>query len=165
MKPTVENAEEQLTRMVEEYQTMLLRTCSLMLKDVSLARDAVQVTYLKAYKGLNQFRGECSEKTWLTRIAVNVCRDMMKDSWHQFVDRRADISNLPEAGAPFEHSEDRLIGQVLRLPKRYRFPILLYYYQDMNLTETARALGISVSTALRRLKAAEKRLRAVMEEE
>ena len=69
--------EETLTRMVGEWQLPLLRTCCAVLGSEDLAKDAVQETFLKAYRGPPSFRGECSEKTWLMRIAVNVCRDML----------------------------------------------------------------------------------------
>ena len=69
--------EETLARMVGEWQLPLLQTCCAVLGSEDLAKDAVQETFLKAYRGLPSFRGECSEKTWLMRIAINVCRDML----------------------------------------------------------------------------------------
>lgn len=54
--------EETLTRMVGEWQLPLLRTCCAVLGSEDLAKDAVQETFLKAYRGLPSFRGECSEK-------------------------------------------------------------------------------------------------------
>ena len=64
---------QRLTRLVRQYQTDLLRICYIQLHDTALAEDAVQETYLKAYRSMPAFRGDCSEKTWLMRIAVNVC--------------------------------------------------------------------------------------------
>ena len=75
---------ELFERLVETYQTPLRRLCCVMLKDVHLADDAVQETFLKAYRALNDFRRESSGKTWLTRIAVNTCRDMMKSRWFRW---------------------------------------------------------------------------------
>ena len=46
----------------EQYQAELLRMCCLYLRDAELAKDAVQETYLKAYRALDGFRGECAEK-------------------------------------------------------------------------------------------------------
>ena len=86
--------EETLTRMVGEWQLPLLRTCCAVLGSEDLAKDAVQETFLKAYRGLPSFRGECSEKTWLMRIAVNVCRDMLRSSWFRTIDRRAAWSSF-----------------------------------------------------------------------
>ncbi|MBE5794969.1 MAG: RNA polymerase subunit sigma-70, partial [Clostridiales bacterium] len=47
---------------MEQWEVPLLRTCFLMLRDHALAEDAVQQTFLKAWRGYDGFRGECSEK-------------------------------------------------------------------------------------------------------
>ena len=83
-----QDREQRLIEMVGTYQRPLLRMCYLMLKDEELARDAVQETFLKAYRALERFRGESSEQTWLTRIAMNTCRDMRRSFWFKHVDRR-----------------------------------------------------------------------------
>ena len=67
--------DQTIERLITQYQTSLLRLCYVQLQDQALAEDAVQETFLKAYKGFDSFRGDSSEKTWLTRIAVNTCRD------------------------------------------------------------------------------------------
>ena len=65
---------ETFEHMVAEWQLPLLRLCFVQLHDKAMAEDAVQETFLKAYRGLDAFRGESSVKTWLTRIAINTCR-------------------------------------------------------------------------------------------
>ena len=57
------NTEDELNRLVAEYQKTLLHMCSFWLKDALQAEDAVQEVYIKAYKALPGFRHECSEKT------------------------------------------------------------------------------------------------------
>lgn len=89
--------EETMMRMVNEWQLSLLRLCYIQLQDKELAEDAVQETFLKAYRSLQSFRGECSEKTWLTRIAINTCRDMQRGGWFRHIDRRVTPDMLPEA--------------------------------------------------------------------
>ena len=54
--------EMQLEQLMEEYGTQLLRMCTVYLHDCDLAQDAVQETFLKAYRHMSAFRGECSEK-------------------------------------------------------------------------------------------------------
>ena len=61
---TNENARQRLVRLVEQYQTDLLRLCYIQLHDTALAEDAVQETFIKAYRSFPAFRGDCSEKTW-----------------------------------------------------------------------------------------------------
>ena len=94
--------EAALTGLVERHRTALVRMCCLCLGDASLAEDAAQETFLKAYRALDSFRGECDEKTWLMRIAINTCRDMRRSRWTRHVDRRVTPEMLPEASAPFE---------------------------------------------------------------
>lgn len=62
VKGSDSNREERLTRMVEQYQSALLTLCYAYLHERELAEDAVQETFLKAYKALDSFRGECKEK-------------------------------------------------------------------------------------------------------
>ena len=70
--------DETIERLMRTWQTPLLRLCYVQLKDRALAEDAVQETFVKAYRNWEQFRGESSEKNWLCKIAVNVCRDMQR---------------------------------------------------------------------------------------
>ena len=67
----MESRQIRLTRLVKAHQGLLLRICYVKLADAELARDAVQETFLKAFRALDDFRGEASERTWLIRIAVN----------------------------------------------------------------------------------------------
>ena len=157
--------EERMTQLVEEYQTPLKRMCVLWLQDTALAEDAVQETFLRAYAALPNFRGESSEKTWLMRIAVNVCRNMRRGGWFRHVDRRVTLEALPEAAAPFEEKDDTVIRAVSQLPPKEREVILLYFYQDMSMREIAKTLHIAVSNVSRRLSAARKALRRQLEEE
>ena len=71
----MENQAE-LTRMMQTYGTQLLRLCTLYLKDRMLAEDAVQETFVRAWRA--DFRQECSEKTFLTRIAINICKNYLR---------------------------------------------------------------------------------------
>lgn len=75
------DSRSELDRLMEQYGSSLLRMSALYLKDASLAQDAVQETFLKAYRHLGDYRGESSEKTWLTTICVNTCRDMLRNPW------------------------------------------------------------------------------------
>ena len=152
-----------LTRLVEAWQMPLLHICYMILHDEALAEDAVQETYLKAYKALNTFRGESSEKTWLFHIAVNVCRDMKRGRWFKYIDRRVTPETLPIPSAMAEDDHEDLAQAIVLLPDKYKEGILLHYYQNMNLREIAQALGLAPSSVSNRLKKARERLRVLME--
>ena len=107
---------EAIVRMVNEWQLPLLRLCYIQLQDKGLAEDAVQETFIKAFRALDTFRGDCSEKTWLTRIAINTCRDMRRGSWFRHIDRKVSLEMLPEAAVqPAEEKLDLTIA-VMNLP-------------------------------------------------
>lgn len=153
--------EETLRRMMAQHKNDLMRMCVAYLKDTALAEDAVQETFVKAYKALPTFRGDSSEKTWLTRIAINTCRSIRRDRWFRFVDRRVAPDALPLKTAS---EEDRaLMEVVMNLPCRYKEVVLLYYYQGLTMEETAETLGVAVSTISTRLKKARQRLRLDLE--
>lgn len=152
-----------LTRLVETYQTALLHICYMILHDEALAEDAVQETYLKAYKALESFRGESSEKTWLFRIGVNVCRDMKRGRWFRYVDRRVTPELLPIPAADMDDDHEDLAQAIVLLPDKYKEVILLHYYQNMNVRDIAQTLGLAPSSVSNRLKKARERLRVLLE--
>lgn len=162
---TLESAQPEiiLTRLVEQYQTPLLHICYMILHDETLAEDAVQETYLKAYRALESFRGESSEKTWLFRIGVNVCRDMRRSRWFRYVDRRVTPDTLSMQSDEANEDHEDLSQAIVRLPDKYKEVILLHYYQNMNVREIAQTLGLAPSSVSNRLKKARERLRVLME--
>lgn len=159
----IQEKNEAFARLVDEYQTSLLRACFLYLKDRELARDAAQEAFLRAYRGWDAFRGDSSEKTWLIKIAVNVCHDLNRSGWRRFTDRRVTPETLPPARLPFFPEEEHLILDVMRLPPRLREAVILRYYHQMTVGEISSALGIAHSSVSGRLKRAEKKLKDTWE--
>ena len=155
---------ERLTELMREHGNAIFRMCYMHLHDVQLAEDAAQETFLKAYRHLGSFRGECSEKTWLTGIAINVCRDLLRMAWLRRVDRSVDISLLPECAQADEYRDPTVLTQVMQLPAKLREVILLRFYQEMSIKETADALHIGVSAVKARQKKAGDILRRQLKE-
>lgn len=153
----------QFEELVNTYQTALLRMCFMHLKDQALAEDAVQETFLKAYRSLDSFRGDSSEKTWLMKIAMNTCRDLHRSAYFRFTDRRYTPDMLPEAKAPFEEKEEEVVLAVMRLPMKLKEVILLYYYQGMTTVDISHSLGLSQSAVSGRLQRGRDKLRKALE--
>lgn len=158
------DCDQMLISLVNAYQGLLLRMCYVYLRDMEMAKDATQETFLKAYKAMPSFRGECSAKNWLIQIAINTCRDMQRSAWFRHHDRRITLEDLPQAiQQPDSESDLDVMCAVMSLPPKLKEVIMLYYWQNMSVNEIASALGLAHSTVSARLKHARKRLHDVLE--
>ena len=153
----------EIDRLMEQYGSTLLRMSALYLKDAYLAQDAVQETFIKAYRHMNDYRGESTEKTWLTAICINTCRDMLKSAWFRH-NSRMDPDSLPERPADFVFPDNTVLTEVMRLPAKYREVVLLRYYEGMKLSEVAAALQLSQGKIRSRLDRANRILRDRLKE-
>lgn len=161
---TATDRDQKLISLVDRYQEPLLRMCCLYLRDRSLAEDAVQETFIKAYQALDSFRGESSEKTWLMRIAMHICCDINRTGWFRFMSREITPEMfVDQAAPPPEERDEELAAAVMKLPRRLREVILLYYYQGMNVNEIADALNLSHSSVSGRLKRGREKLKNMLE--
>ena len=154
-----------IEEMIACYGDDILRLCLLYLGDRQLAEDAFQETFVKAWKGRDAFRGESSEKTWLSRIAVNTCRDMLRSGWFRLMKRSEPVEALFDLAAPQETDAAPVRDAVLALPGKYREVIVLYYDRDMKLGEIAETLHLPVNTVSTRLRRARALLKKTLGEE
>lgn len=154
------NADEQdFIRMVNAYSHLLTGLCTIILRDVHLAQDVVQETFLRAWR--HGALREDTAKAWLVRVAVNLCHDQRRSRWMRHVDRRVtpeemDIPVLPE--------ENDVLLQVKQLPLEEREVIVMHYWGNLSADEIADALHISRAAVYRRLDKAKNRLRIELEE-
>lgn len=155
--------EEALIRLMQKHEKEVLKCCFVFLQDFTLAEDAAQETFFKAYRAMDRFRGESSEKTWLMRIAVNTCKDIRRGAWFRHVRGSASLEQLPEPALPPQTDSIHITLEVMRLPLKERQAVLMHYYQNMTLAETAQVLGISPAAVGKRLKKAHRRLKQVLE--
>ena len=118
-----------LEQAMAQWEVPLLRTCYLLLRDTVLAEDAVQDTFVKAWRSYDNYRKEASEKTWLMRIAVNTCRDLQRNKWFIHIDRRVNMDDLPEPAVPFELPDDTITNAILSLSTGLRQVITLRFRQ------------------------------------
>lgn len=151
--------EECLDRLMRAHGDRLLRLCCVYLNDYASAQDAVQETFIKAYRHLDSLRDEGAASAWLTRIAINTCRSMRRNAWFRLVEPR---ETLPEAAQEMPEA-DALLAEIARLPVKYREAVVLYYYQELSAREAAQLLQIPEKTFLTRLSRGRARLRTLLE--
>ena len=159
-----DRGQEWLDSMITRWEKTLLRLCFAYLCDSALAEDAVQETFFKAWKSRDRFRGEAEEKTWLTRIAINTCKDLLKSAWMKNTDRSVTPDALPEGSVPFDERDDTVTRAVMALPPKIKEVTLLHWYQGMTLDEMSKALRLPRSTVNYRLKKAKLMLKQELED-
>lgn len=158
--------DEILTELFRQYAASIQRMCYLYLKDYHLAEDALSDTFLKAYRALPSFRSLSSPKTWLCRIAINVCKSRLRSPAY----REMTLEGFPETTAvsnDMEESGERVwLGrEIMALPEKYREVILLRYYQELTVKEIALLLRLPSTTVAGRLKRAKAMLKSALKED
>lgn len=110
--------ERRLEDWMRTYGTAILRTCFVILSDAREAEDAMQDTFLRAWRAMDTFeqRNGASVKTWLMRIAINVCRDYQRKRWFRHIDMRHALEDLPQGMMTVLPEDRELMLDILRLP-------------------------------------------------
>jgi RNA polymerase sigma-70 factor (ECF subfamily) len=134
---------------VARHQRAIYQLCYRFVPNHEDASDLTQDVFLRAYKGLRNFRGQSSLGTWLYRIGVNVClnRVSAKALPTEPVDERHHVDTRSES-APDRLLRTERAGRVraaiAQLPRKQRAALILRMYHDMAHHEIAEALGSSV---------------------
>ncbi len=142
-----------IERLINEYGDSIFRMCFLYLRDHDLAEDAVQETFIKAMNHYERFQGNSEEKTWLIRIAINTCKNMMRTRWFHHLP----LPNTMDEPSVDSHDEAIVTKltfshAIMKLPPKEREVTILYYYQELKVKEIAALLGISETAVLQRLR-------------
>ena len=142
-----------LEQAVKSYGDGLLRLCFLYLHDRHLAEDAVQETFLRAFRSYGSFRKDSSEKTWLTRIAINVCKSALRQ------EQPLPLSEAPEGSYESRFRDDTVLQAVCALSQTLREVILLYYFQELSTPEIGQVLHLPRNVITARLSRARAQLK------
>ncbi len=148
--------------MMNTYGTSLLRLGYLILKNETLAEDALQDAFVKAYEKMNDFKGESNEKTWLTRILVNTCKDYLKSSWFRKSRSSLSLEKVKDEGAWESFFDDTVTKAIQNLSIKYRLPILLHYYENHSIKEISTLLKIPEGTVKSRLNRGREELKVTL---
>ncbi|WP_341323543.1 sigma-70 family RNA polymerase sigma factor [Solibacillus sp. FSL H8-0523] len=145
-----------LNQLMEDYATDLKRIAFLYVNDMSECEDIIQEVFISCYQKLSSFRHESSYKTWLIRITINKCKDYKKRWSIKKLIYRPIISSVftaPSAEEQFinEQTSRSMIEQIAKLPTKYKEVIILYYYQQLTMTEISEILNVNINTIKSRL--------------
>jgi RNA polymerase sigma-70 factor (ECF subfamily) len=140
---------------VRRWQGPLVNMAWRYCRDRGRAEEMAQEAFVRAWRGLAGWRRESSFSTWLFALAANVFRSELQ---------RSPVVNVPledvaePAGPAMQHeglakqqSDDSVRRAVLALPHRYREPVVLFYFHEMDVAAAARTMGLPEGTVKARL--------------
>ena len=151
--------QSEFTDRVESIKQRLIRTAYLYLDSESMAADAVDEAIFRGYLSLHKLRKPEFFETWLTRILINVC----KKELHR---RKREVAiDITQEQSVEEFDTLPLKEAVNHLPQELKDVILLRYFMDLTLAQTAEQLSIPLKTVDTRARRALRLLKLELTEE
>jgi len=146
------------TELVRRHERRVFAVSMRMLGREEDALDATQDAFLTVFRKLEQFRGESAFSTWLHRIAVNACYDVLRKRARQpMLHLATDDEREREPGPPVEDHAGAVAGgldaerALQELPPDFRAVLVLADVQDLAYEEVADVLGVPIGTVKSRL--------------
>ena len=148
---------------VRRWQGPLVNMAWRYCRDRGRAEELAQEAFVRAWRGLATWRRESTFSTWLFALAANVYRNELK----RLPTVNLPIEEIAEPSRPADQQvklEERSRYEVVRravlaLPKRYREPVVLFYFHEKDVAAAARTMGLPEGTLKARLSRARELLR------
>ena len=151
---------DDIDELVRVHQARIRRFVTYSTGDPDLAETITQDTLLRAYRGRESFRGECSISTWLTGIAINVTRDHMRSNrlrfWREVQSKGLDAHEMasflpsdaisPEREMLAKERVKQLYKVLETLSYNQRTIFLMKFTEEMSVDEISEILGMAVNT-------------------
>jgi RNA polymerase sigma-70 factor (ECF subfamily) len=136
---------------VRRWQNPLINLAFRFCRDRQRAEEMAQDAFLQIYRKLDKFRGEAAFSTWIFALSLNLYRSSMrrKSLSLESIDSHAGIAGkqYPDLRLERDEEEDLIRRAVTALPRRYRDAVIVFYFRERDLAETAAILGVSEGTA------------------
>jgi RNA polymerase sigma factor (sigma-70 family) len=145
-----DNASYAFNLIIRKYQEKIYWHIRRLVIDHEDTNDLVQDTFVKAWKGVKNFRGDSMLYTWLYRIATNETLTFLKKKKQRFFLPWHDVENLlhnkidENADISAHEIQKRLLKAIARLPEKQRVVFTLRYYDEMTYEQISEVLGTSV---------------------
>lgn len=153
--------------LVKRYEDKMLRYAQRFFQSAEDAKDRVQEVFIKAYVNINSFNTAMRFSPWLYRVAHNAFINFLKKRKRDpllFFDFDIFIPHAPSTANPATELHENEVKQTLQdhlasLDYKYREPLILYYYEEMDYKTIADILKLPISTVGVRLQRARKLLK------
>lgn len=151
---------EEFAVYAEKYINTIYRVAYSWTKNSDDANDVTQDVLIQLYRTKKEFESDSHLKNWLIRVTVNQCKMLFRSPWSKM----EDIDEYASTLGFEEKSHSDLFHAVMNLDKKYRTPILLFYYEGYSTAEISSILGITEKTVSTRLFRAKAKLKEYLKE-
>lgn len=152
---------EAFTRLAEQYINTVYRVAYAYLRSAADAEDVTQNVLLKLWQSNKKFDSDAHVKHWLIRVTVNDCKKAFLSPWR----RETPIEDVADTLAFETPEHSALFYEVMSLPKKYRVPLLLYYYEGYSTADIAQMLHLPPATVRTQLARGRERLKHILQEQ
>lgn len=154
-------SKEEFTAFAAKYMDTIYRVAYSWTKNPDDANDVTQDVLIQLFKTPKEFESDSHLKNWLIRVTVNQCKMLFRSPWNKI----EDIGKYADTLGFEKESHLALFQAVMNLDKKYRVPILLFYYEGYSTSEIASILKIPEKTVSTRLFRAKAKLKDYLKEE
>lgn len=145
--------------MYEKHAKSVYGVALMYLKSREDAEEAVTETFIRVMQVKPVLENDSHERAYLIRTAINICKNLLKSSWHKNVVSDEDV--LMYMATPEEES---IMEELLELPPKYRVVLYMHYYEGYKAQEIADIMKVSLSAVLSRLARGRKKLKDILTE-
>lgn len=152
---------EELGALIIDSERHMYVTARAILSDDEDCADAIQETIVRAFSKINSLKQDAYAKTWLIRILINECYNVLRQKSRQIpMDLESEMA-AKAAAEPQDYSD--LYRAVSQLQEELKLPVVLYYGENFSVREIAQVLEISEGAVQKRLARARQKLRRLLE--
>lgn len=153
---------EALGVFVNENQNLIYRTCLAYVQNEHDAADLTQNVFLKALEKLEQYKGDSKISTWLTRIAINLSINFLRDNKKRLSHSDIDEVSIPDNSKNIEETKQTkkaVRNAIFSLPEKQRKIFILHFYLELSYKEISEITDMSISSIESLLFRARKKLK------
>jgi len=164
-----------LQQKINLYSDMLYKIAFLQLRNNQDAEDVVQETFYQFIKANKEFESPEHEKAWLIKVTLNGCRKIWRSAWYRHTDAMPEkeialnktnsSESIMEKEAVQKEQNREIMAAVMKLPRKYREVIHLFYFQQMSIKEICLVTDRKESTVTSQLTRGRELLRKNLREE
>lgn len=145
MAPQSQFTDDYVESVVDEYAKTVYKLAFSQTNNQSDAEDAFQEVFLRFIRKQPTFENKAHEKAWFIRVTINCCRNIWASPFR--IRRQFMGYEIPDNTSMDELDEKQWLKQsLLKLPKKYRLVIHLFYYENLSTTQIARITNKKEST-------------------